>query len=149
MYNMYLVVIRTVGAFFYARVLLYFAHLHANYGIHVQAGQLSGFDDSYAHLEVLGLEGILCGVHLIFVFQRSRKRKKYNERSQDFIFFHIVILIDFWEVLFRFRRVFGVQRLNRFVIRRYITRFRHAAFLMNNCSRLRAVITIDQCLFVW
>lgn len=72
----YLIVVRTVGAFFYASVFFYLADLHTHHRIHVKTGQLSGLDYGHAHLEVLRFERVLSRVQLIFVFYRSRKKKK-------------------------------------------------------------------------
>lgn len=51
-----LAVVWAVGAFLDAGVFAHVADLHADYRVHVEAGQLAGFDDGHAHLEVSGLQ---------------------------------------------------------------------------------------------
>lgn len=55
----YLVVIRTIRGFFYARIFPLITHLNANHGVHVETRELSSFYHSYADLIVLGLQRTL------------------------------------------------------------------------------------------
>lgn len=77
----YFVVIRAIGTLFDTRVLLHVANLDAHHGIHVESGQLTGFDDSDAHLEILGLKRVLGGVKLVLVFLRPKIVTENIERK--------------------------------------------------------------------
>jgi hypothetical protein len=62
----YLIVVWTIGAFFDRSVFLLVSDLNANHRVHVEPGQLSGFDHSDANLEIsfLIIEEFYCQRYL-------------------------------------------------------------------------------------